>query len=82
MKKAYEKPQIVFDSFELSQSIAAGCEFKSNYAHGECAVDIHLGGDMFLFLEAMETCGTNPGPGFYDDVCYDVPHEDNNVFSS
>lgn len=32
MKKVYSKPQIYFDSFELSQSIATGCTYDVNDA--------------------------------------------------
>ena len=30
MRKAYSKPQIMFEDFTLSTNIAAGCEVKTN----------------------------------------------------
>lgn len=80
MKKTYSKPQIVFDSFELSQSIAAGCEYKSNHAYGTCALDI---GGRFgkIFLDGP-VCVTTTPDGEYDGICYHVPTDNMNVFSS
>ncbi len=81
MKKDYEKPELVFDSFELSQDIAAGCEFISNHVKGMCGVDTGVG---ILFSGELYSgaCTMTPGPGFYDGVCYDVPSDMQNVFSS
>ena len=33
--KNYNKPEIIFDEFELSQSIAAGCEFTQTLNDGK-----------------------------------------------
>ncbi len=79
MKKQYEKPQIIFDSFELSQSIAAGCEFIANHEWAKCAVDDGL---QMLFTMDTAACESVPGPGPFDSVCYDIPNPSNNVFSS
>lgn len=83
MKKAYSKPQIIFDSFELSQSIASGCEGIALQAENECAVRVELEGigNIDIFNTTPSPCTTS-GPGDHDLVCYHVPSDDNNVFSS
>ncbi len=81
MKKAYNKPEIVFDSFELSQNIAAGCEFISNHSKKDCSVtDPSIG--MTFFTRSTYGCVITEVPGNYDDICYDVPNPSNNVFTS
>ena len=83
MKKIYSKPQIVFDSFELSQSIAAGCEYRSNHAYGSCALKLDVPGweGFTFFTGTVGACMTTP-PSEYDSICYHVPTDDKNVFSS
>ena len=81
MKKTYERPQIVFESFELSQSIAAECLYITNAARGTCAIDTGDGIGM-LFTSSVDACEYEPGPGMHDDICYDNPGENPNVFSS
>ena len=36
MKKEYKKPELLFDSFELSASIAGTCKSLVNFAMGAC----------------------------------------------
>ena len=77
MKKTYEKPRIVFDSFELSQSIAGDCELlKGNSAENACPVYVK-GTDYTLFAD-VGNCYWVP----HEPVCYHVPIDTNNVFSS
>ena len=78
MKKVYTKPEIFFDSFELSQSIAAGCELiASNLARYSCPLTPKdLGEDYTIFVQ---------GACIYegqDTICYDVPQADYNVYTS
>ncbi len=78
MKRKYVKPEIIFDSFELSQSIAAGCELISQHSQGACPVlDPEIG--QTLISEGL--CQMTP-PGGNDSICYDVPMDSYNVFSS
>lgn len=78
MKKVYTKPEIFFDSFELSQSIAAGCELISNHAVNVCKIyDNELG----LVYLTQDSCADTP-PGDDDGLCYDVPVLDWGVYSS
>ena len=78
MKKTYSKPQIVFDSFELSQSIAAGCEVITNQAQGVCPL---IDDESGWTLLADTSCKKTPPTGT-DEICYDVPAESYNVYSS
>jgi len=86
MKKAYSKPRIIFDSFELSQSIAGACEYITNAQKFVCAITV---GDMFvddgskvnLFTVSIDACNTVSDDG-ENSICYDVPYADINCFSS
>lgn len=79
MKKAYKKPQIVFDSFELSQSIAR-CEIASNVVRDVCGYyDEET--DMTVFVAGV--CEWTPQDSdIYAGICYHVPTETYNLFSS
>lgn len=80
MKKTYIKPQVVFDCFELTDSIAAGCAFlSSNMAPYACPVlDEEFGYTLFT---DMGTCDSTP-PGGNDSICYHVPTADYSVYTS
>ena len=39
MKKEYKKPELLFDSFELSSSIAKTCENPVGFAMGACHIE-------------------------------------------
>ena len=75
MKKTYCKPQIAFESFELTSSIAANQNLD-----GQCSITI---GGMDLF--AWNGCEFD-----YNDqkstmgvkVCYDIPTWDTVLFTS
>lgn len=78
MKKSYVKPQMYFESFQLSASIAAGCTFKANAAENVCAFkDPDFG---MIFTDSVEACKITP-PSGNDKVCYHAP-SGNNVFTS
>ncbi|CCX45972.1 uncharacterized protein BN455_01260 [Firmicutes bacterium CAG:103] len=80
MKKTYVRPEVYFESFELSANIATGCKLISNAAENACAVtDNDLG--ITYFTDAA--CGGNyTPPGGNDGLCYGVPQANNNVFTS
>ncbi len=81
MKKTYIKPQIAYESFQLSTSIASGCDlFASNMAQYVCPVTDPDSG-FTIFSEANAQCDTVPVGG-NDSVCYDVPMANWMVFSS
>lgn len=80
MKKTYSKPQIAFDSFQLSESIAAGCGTIANQALNVCGYyDAEAG--WYIFAEGITGCEDTPGEG-YASICYHVPEESWKLFSS
>lgn len=79
MKKIYEKPLIMFESFTLSTNIAGDCQVKTWTPNsGQCAytyTDEFLG-ELNLFVSAVDACTTKEDDGEYNGVCYDVPYGD------
>ena len=82
MKKKYEKPAIIFDSFELSQSIAGGCiGIVQNFsADTQCPILIPGWGGLTVFAEATGCSATTDAA--QNSVCYDVPADNTKVFTS
>lgn len=78
MKKEYKKPELFFDSFELSESIAAVCEFKTGHAQNVCA---YYAGGRAIFVDGVIACETITQDG-YSGLCYHVPNETSNIFTS
>lgn len=78
MKKTYVRPEVYFESFELSANIATGCKLISNAAERVCAVlDKDLG--YTYFTEHVCDFWT---PNETDKVCYNPPADTANVFTS
>lgn len=77
MKKSYVKPQVCFESFQLSASIAAACApgFRIGPTEGTCAYEAS---GMVLFMDAMSACqnkiSENEDGTTYP--CYHVPFGD------
>lgn len=71
MKKAYSKPEIVFESFSLSQNIAAGCEYTDPKDP-----DLEFTGLGFAFTSEANCSYQVPnqvgGDGEYNGICYHV----------
>lgn len=80
MKKKYVKPQILITSFELSESIATGCEQISNSAAYMCAVE-DAEAELTYITNEISGCSYVP-PNPDDVVCYHAPSDSNNVFMS
>ncbi len=87
MKKAYSKPQIMFEDFTLTTNIAAGCEeMGTNQSLNSCGMDYS---GLIVFMESMSGCTgikVKPKEGFGGDgdfagICYQVPGG-YNVFNS
>ena len=78
MRKAYEKPQILFEDFSLSASIASGCEYEPDDPM------LELPGEGFVFVEkcGVPVVGNIGGDGEYNGICYHVPNGTVNVFGS
>lgn len=82
MKKAYTKPEIVFEDFSLSTNIAAGCEFPSQI-HAKDSCGFYFEGVGFIFITEESGCVDREiETGVFSGICYHVPTEDSNVFSS
>lgn len=82
MRKAYQKPQIFFENFELSDNIAA-CELiSSNQARYSCPVidKTVVGAEWTIFQSAANGCMQTPADGA--SFCYEIPTEDYNVYIS
>lgn len=83
MKKTYSKPQIMFESFSLSTSIAGDCGVKTDApAAGTCGMEY---GDMgTIFLTDVAGCSIVFGidDGFFNGICYHVPVQNLNLFNS
>lgn len=84
MKKVYEKPEITFESFTLSQNIAADCEVKTGLpSNNSCGMDFS---GITIFLDTMNGCDekitSEGGDGEYNGICYHVPSGNANLFNS
>ena len=79
MKKPYRAPEIFFEDFSLSSSIAAGCEFVANSAENICGY-LDIDGTM-IFVTGVTGCQFHQPDG-YDSACYHVPNDYANVFAS
>lgn len=87
MKKAYEKPIIIFENFSVSAHIAGDCEaIVGNPSKGTCAI-IGTGGDA-VFDNSIKACVFTPTDmGFenddmFDQACYHIPDPYNSLFNS
>lgn len=90
MKKNYTKPEIIIESFSLCTNVAAGCEHTNvtpSYGVQGCGYKL----DRFntvVFTSGMgcsrnELIDSNIGSdGSYNTVCYHVPNQDSNLFTS
>lgn len=79
MKLAYEAPEIIYEDFSLSVSIAVGCEFKTHLlAENQCGYFEE--GDI-IFAENISGCKYTPPPG-YNTVCYNNPTDSNSLYTS
>ena len=79
MKKTYSKPEITFDSFAASTSIAAGCEFINDMqGSGTCGYPTRNG---VIFVTNVSGCEYKE-PDNNDALCYHVPINSSNIFNS
>lgn len=85
MKKVYTKPEIMFESFTLSQAIAGDCETTTDLqSNTTCGLDFS---GVIVFMTGMGGCtgiqvdGAG-GDGEFGGVCYHVFTGENNLFNS
>lgn len=82
MKKQYTKPEVVFEDFSLSTSIAGNCDrIIGNHAAGQCGL---VWGRKTIFLQRVTGCTTKvvDGSPDYDFLCYHVPYSTSELFNS
>ena len=80
-KKTYQKPDLFFESFALSQSIASACEGEALFVENACPVIVNIQGFDFAVFGQAPMCEFVP-PNPDDFICYHAPSEMNNVFMS
>lgn len=82
MKKAYTAPEIQFEDFSLSATIAGTCErIVGTQSQGICGIE-GTGGIM-MFTDQMNACDyTPPTEDQWDGFCYHVPTELHTLFNS
>lgn len=82
MKKEYEKPVVVFESFSMSTNIAAGCDSIVNTLNrGTCTVNGT--GGINIFVDGVTDCNVPvPDGSTNDGLCYHVPTGAYNLFNS
>lgn len=82
MKKTYEKPKIMFESFTLTSNIASGCEILiGNQSRNTCGYEGSAPG-VILFTDAVSGCNYKLIDSANNGFCYHVPIETNNLFNS
>lgn len=80
MKKAYSSPDIIYESFNLSTSIAA-CAIETNFSEYVCGYEVYPG--FVIFKMGIDGClAPIEGDIFGDKICYDNPSGFLNLFSS
>lgn len=83
MKRSYEKPLVVFESFTMSTNIANDCEKEvNNSTRGACGVKMSDGTTIFIVGETGCTIPPLSGSDDYNGFCYHAPTEENNLFNS
>lgn len=81
MKKTYEKPEIAFDDFTLSNTIAASCENRNDMpALGSCGYKNKLGLNVF-YSTGMSGCD-DAGLLEITGLSYDLAISANGLFNS
>ena len=75
MNGKYTKPTLSFQSLGISTDIASSCEMTTRSAENVCPVIVEEWGGMTILTN---DCDMEPA----EQICYHVPIEDKNVFSS
>lgn len=79
MKKAYVKPELYFEDFELSENMATGCgTITKQQAEGVCGFD---DGVEVIFLSTITGCVHTEEDGT-GKICYHVPNANEKLFTS
>ncbi len=80
MKKAYVKPQLYFENFELSANIAVQCGYPIHYAAVSCKDGLGgLGGYADVIFIDTNSCSATPDEF---GLCYHNPTDTTKLFNS
>lgn len=81
MKKTYAKPQIVFESFQLTANIAGDCNTRPNSTNeATCG---YYDDNGWIIFQNSAVCNMPANAGDQNDkLCYHVPTGDISVFTS
>lgn len=85
MKRKYSAPEIVFENFSLNTHIAGECEIDTNIqSKGLCGLEVTATGvgTVTIYIDSTTGCTTETDDGDYNELCYHVPTEYNNLFNS
>ena len=83
MKKEYSAPEIIFESFALTTSIAGGCEYKTHSpSQGNCGYPYEGGNGDKLFTGLVSDCDIPIDDNEENLFCYHVPVDSMNIFNS
>ena len=84
MKKVYSKPEIVFEDFSLSSSIAS-CEIEvEGPSQGICGYKYEGGFGQTIFTSELGTsiCNMPVDDDINNGFCYYIPVDNKNLFNS
>ena len=81
MKKTYAKPQIVFESFQLTANIAGDCNTRPNSTNEATCGYNDNGWIVFQNSSVCTDIQVDPD-GKHNRLCYHVPTGDMSVFAS
>jgi hypothetical protein len=82
MKKRYSKPDLVFENFSLSTSIAAPCALRVPDGVERVGQGGIAAGMFAVFQNSTQGCNLIVKSGVWDGYCYHNPVEFNNIFVS
>ena len=84
MKRTYQKPQVLYEDFSLSNCIAGACKINPNANDkGECAVNLDPNWDSGWYIFNVGVSSVCNIPGKDGTLCsYDVSGQSYPVFSS
>ena len=80
MKKSYVKPQVFYEDFRLSASIAAICPKPiSEHGNGECGITL---GPITYYMGEIAGCTKKVDNDGDMSICYHNPTDATNLFNS
>ena len=84
MRKAYSKPQIMFEDFTLNTYVAASCGHEATHSDslGRTCEAYKLRSGEVVFMDPLVGCTTVEADGDYNGFCYHVPTISLNLFGS